>query len=320
METHSPTPERTQRRRPRLLLRILLAIAGLMFAVFLLTQLDRAMVKRLGPWAESVYDQFNGQDSEQWSLSDQRLTANVKALGCTAVFIEQSQGLFGLFGRKELFSISYENFFDNNNVNFGDQELTRLVKDYGDQIWGIHLRNSQVTDEGLRVLKGITNLRHVSLEYADPGMYPPGYRLPPRRITDAGMVHLGKLTQLQSLHLRGVPVTDAGLGALSGLTGVHVLYLDRTQITGPGLAHLSSLPHLMSLSLSKSAVTNDGLSYLSGVQVVQLMLDDVELSDVGLKALMGVPSLQHLEIHRSGLDDEAVKKLKKSMPRVQIVD
>ena len=99
------------------------------------------------------------------------------------------------------------------------------------------------------------------------------------------MTHVGKLTQLQSLHLRGLPITDAGLGALSGLTGVHVLYLDRTQIQGPGLARLSGLPRLMTLSLSGSAVTNEGLSYLSGVPVAHLMLDDVPLTDVGLKAL-----------------------------------
>ena len=117
-----------------------------------------------------------------------------------------------------------------------------------------------------------------------------------------------------------MPVTDAGLGALARLTGVHVLYLDRTQVQGPGLARLSTMERLTSLSLSKSAVTNEGLSYLSGVPVVHLMLDDVPLSDVGLKALASIPSLQRLEIQRSGLDDAAVKKLKKSMPRVQIVD
>lgn len=320
MENLVATAAETGRRRPRLRLRILLGIAGLLMAFVVFTQLDRSVVKELGPVAESVHEQFHGGDAEPGSLSSRRLVADVKALGGNATFIEQSRGLFGLFGRKELFSVIFDTRRFGAGAKFGDQELARLVKDHGDQIWGIHLRDAQVTDEGLRVLKDHTSIRHLSVEYSDPGMFPPGSTLPAPVITDAGMVHVGKLPQLQSLHLRGVPVTDAGLGALARLTGVHVLYLDRTQVQGPGLARLSTMERLTSLSLSKSAVTNEGLSYLSGVPVVHLMLDDVPLSDVGLKVLASIPSLQRLEIQRSGLDDAAVKKLKKSMPRVQIVD
>lgn len=99
-----------------------------------------------------------------------------------------------------------------------------------------------------------------------------------------------------------------------------MLFLDRTQIQGPGLARLSGMQRSMTLSLSGSTVTNEGLSYLSGVPVAHLMLDEVPLSDVGLKALAKVPSLQRLEIHRTELQDADVKKLKKSMPKVDIVD
>ena len=178
MENHSPTPEGTQRRRPRLQLRILLAIAGLTFAVFLLTQLDRAMVKRLGPWAESVYDQFNGQDSEQSSLSDQRLTADV-----------QGTRLYG--GLHRAIARAVRTVWPQGPVLDQLRELLRQQECQfrrprahaprerlrGSNL-GNSLRDSQVTDDGLRVLKGITNLRHVSLEYSDPGMYPP--RIPCR--------------------------------------------------------------------------------------------------------------------------------------------
>jgi hypothetical protein len=320
MEITGQTPEVRQRRRSRLRLRVLLGIAGVLVAVTLFSQLDRSVVKKLGPVAESVHEMFSAPDGERGNPANQKLLDDVKAMGGGAVYIEQSRSLFGLFGRQDLFSINFDARRMVTDDKFGDQALARLVKEHADQIWSIHLFDSHVTDKGLQVLADCGNIRSLAVEYSNPATMRPGFRPQARLIGDAGMVHVGKLTQLQSLHLRGAPVTDAGLGALAGLTGIHVLYLDRTKVEGPGLARLSTLPRLMSLSLSGSAVTNEGLSYLSNVPVVHLMLDDVPLSDVGLKALAGIPSLQRLEIHRSGLDDAAVKKLKKSMPKVQIVD
>ena len=121
--------------------------------------------------AGSVYDLFNGQDPEQASLSRRgKFWPTSRRSAVHAGFIEQSKGLLGLFGRKELFSVSFRDRQDGKSAKFGDQELARLVKTHGDQIWGIYLDNTQVTDEGLRVLKDLTNLRHLSLEYSDPGI------------------------------------------------------------------------------------------------------------------------------------------------------
>ena len=163
------------------------------------------------------------------------------------------------------------------------------------------------------------NIRRVSLEYSDRTTMATSSGAPDRLITDAGLAQLEKLTKLQSLHLRGLPITDAGMQYLVGMSGLHVLYLDRTKVRGPGLAHLSSLRQLRTLNLSGSAVTDQGLSYLSGSRVLRLSLDGVPLSEEGLKALTAMPSLWSLEIRGCGLSDKAVNDLKQSKPTLQIV-
>jgi hypothetical protein len=62
--------------------------------------------------------------------------------------------------------------------------------------------------------------------------------------TDADLVHLVELTQLQELHLSGTRVTDAGLMHLRRLTQLQWLYLDGTQATDTGVARLqAALPN-----------------------------------------------------------------------------
>ena len=56
------------------------------------------------------------------------------------------------------------------------------------------------------------------------------------RITDAGLVHLKGLTNLQDLKLGGTKITDAGLVHLKGLTNLQELHLSDTQVTDAGLA------------------------------------------------------------------------------------
>ena len=63
-------------------------------------------------------------------------------------------------------------------------------------------------------------------------------------ITDALMVHLKRLTNLQSLYFRGPKFTNAGLVHLKGLTKLEVLSLFRTKITDAGVADLkTALPN-----------------------------------------------------------------------------
>lgn len=85
------------------------------------------------------------------------------------------------------------------------------------------------------------------------------------QITDAGLAHLGGFTTLQILDLDNTHVTDAGLEHLRGLTNLRLLYLFNTRVTDAGLAHLRGLTVLQELSLYNTQVTDAGVAELRRV-------------------------------------------------------
>jgi len=319
MTTDHSDPGGKSRRRSRRRLRVLLGVTGLLLLLVVFTQLDPALVSRLGPTAESWYDLFHAPADRPLTLFGQRMVDELKGLGGHAVVIERTPGLFGLLGRKELFSISFPAPSSGGEAAFGDEDLARLVARYGDRIWGLHLGNTRVTDEGLRHLKGLRDIRHLGLGEEGSRDFSREPIPETGRITDAGLVHLRNLKTLQSLHIRGLPVTDAGLEPLGGLSGLHVLVLSRTRVRGPGLGRLQSLPRLMALDLDGSPVTGQGLGSLSGLPMLGILsLNGVPLSDEGLTSLKALPSLSLLEVRGCGLTDDQVKDLQMSLPKAKI--
>ena len=64
------------------------------------------------------------------------------------------------------------------------------------------------------------------------------------QITDAGLKHLKGMTKLIGLHLNGTSITDAGLVHLKELTNLKALYIAETQVTDMGIAELrKALPN-----------------------------------------------------------------------------
>jgi Leucine Rich repeat len=319
MATDASTPDKTRRRRFRRRLRILLGVGGPLILLVIFSQLDPSVVRKLGPAAESLYDLLSAPADRELTVRGQHMVDDLKAVGGYANVIERTPGFIGPIGRKELFSIEFPAPSMGKEVDFNDEDLALLVKRYGDRIWGIHLGNTKVTDEGLRSLQGLSHIRNLGLGEEGPWDFSRHPLPEASRITDAGLAHLAGLKQLQTLHIRGLVVTDAGLESLAGLTGMHALALSRTRVQGPGLASLRSLPMLGYLELDGSTVTGKGLGFLSSLKSLGILsLKGVPLTDEGLTSLKALPSLNNLDIHGSGLSDDQVKDLQKSNPKLKI--
>tara|TARA_B100000809_G_scaffold171919_1_gene169235 strand:+ start:394 stop:1014 length:621 start_codon:yes stop_codon:yes gene_type:complete len=102
----------------------------------------------------------------------------------------------------------------------------------GEVIMLILSRNKKVTDAELVHLEGLINLQSLILWGT--------------QVSDAGLVHLKGLTKLEAISLAETKITDAGLIHLRGLVNLQQLYLDRTQITNAAVAELKkSLPNCM---------------------------------------------------------------------------
>lgn len=300
-------PGRSNRR-----LKALLALNALGFVLYGFIQLDRTTVSGMGLWAENVYDAFHGRDPSAPSAAGKRFKDDVKTLGGSPAVHVVKPGFLGFFGRVEIYNARFD------SPEFDDAALARFVDSYGARISNLHLTNTSVTDDGLRRLEGMTNLVHLGIGYRNPGR---GRTGPRTKITDAGLAHLAKLPQLQSLNLTDAAITDAGLAAVENLPNLSSLALSRTDVRGPGLAHLQSRPALTYLYISGDTLTDEGLTALAGVTSLQhLELVGIGLNPEQLPLLLRLPRLIGLGLHGCGLLDEEVDALRKARPTLKIQD
>ncbi|MFI5381385.1 MAG: hypothetical protein ACHRHE_18975 [Tepidisphaerales bacterium] len=116
------------------------------------------------------------------------------------------------------------------------------------------------------------------------------------KVTDAGLVHLKQLKRLRELELNATGITDAGLVHLEDLKGLQVLRLVNTQITGAGLAHLKQLKALQRLDLRGTQITDAGLVHLNGLK-----------------------GLEVLSLYGTKVTTEGVDKLQASLPETKII-
>ena len=93
----------------------------------------------------------------------------------------------------------------------------------------IHLnvnRNPNVTDEGLKVLKGLRHLNFLQLSNTD--------------MTDVALPYFQDCKKLESLKLHNTGVTDAGLPHLANFTNLKILTLKQTRISEKAVKQLAA--------------------------------------------------------------------------------
>ena len=145
-------------------------------------------------------------------------------------------------------------------------------------------------DPGLTRERAITEIEKlggsVDIDDANPEMPAVAVDFGDTQVTDAGLVHLKALSELQTLRLAHTRVSDAGLLHLEGLTQLKTLDLFRTKITDAGLAHLKGLPNLQTLTLSFTKITDAGLEHLKGLTKLQMpWLTDTRVTEAGIDQL-----------------------------------
>ena len=104
-----------------------------------------------------------------------------------------------------------------------DSTLSQLAP-ADQQVFALNLAKTKITDDGLKVLEPLKNLRRLHLENT--------------KIGDAGLAHLKDLTNLEYLNLYGTQVTDSGLSQLEGLKNLKAIYLWQTKVTPAGVENL----------------------------------------------------------------------------------
>ncbi len=107
--------------------------------------------------------------------------------------------------------------------------------DFFSRVSGVHIVSDKVTDDWLVHLQPLTDLEHIELDCKHG-----------QHITDAGLKEIGALTALYRLALMSPKVTDRGVGHLARLTDLKHLKLPH-QISDAAMVHLRDLTNLRTL-------------------------------------------------------------------------
>jgi internalin A len=159
----------------------------------------------------------------------------------------------------------------------------------------------QITDAGLRELKGLKNLHYLWLGG--------GEKFGETKITDRGLRELKDLKSLKALGLRGTRVTN--LEGLKNLTSLEFLNLDLTTVTDQGLKELMDLKNLTTLTAGETKLTDQGLKELKRIKsLTTLALNRTKITDAGLKELKELENLQSLELAFNAITDAGLNDLK----------
>lgn len=145
-------------------------------------------------------------------------------------------------------------------------------------------------------------------------------RLGGERVTDADLVHLAAIGNLENLFLGGSKITDTGVTQhVSGLASLRSLRLNTTAIGDAGLEGVKELSGLEELYLSETAVSDEGLKLIAGMTNLTLLdLTETAVSDTGLAELKGLSRLKILRLAGTQITDRTLQLLKQ-FPGLEVI-
>jgi hypothetical protein len=189
-------------------------------------------------------------------------------------------------------------------VQIADDDFAFLLA--YDQLEELCLEDAVMTDPGLAVAGKLPRLRKLSCFWP--------------RITDRGLAYLRDSSQLESLRMiRAKALTDAGLVHLSNLTNLQVLDLSSCPVTGPGLAHLAGMRRLSALVIRGAPLTDDGLAHLGKlISLRELDIRGGKYSDAGVVHLSRLRELTKLSLGSSGLTEDGLATIV-VLPRLEVL-
>lgn len=184
------------------------------------------------------------------------------------------------------------------------------------QLESVIMVECQTTDEALLPLASLTNLRE--LAFSSPSIDGDSlaicqnmHKLKRLFVSGVGDEQLAYIAEISSLrHLApGDNITDAGLVHLEGLVNLESLALSRSQITDAGLRHLAKLPNLTELWLNGTAITDEGVKELARFPKLKtLWLNDTQITDASVPVLKSM-QLEQLEFDGTQITEEGRQRL-----------
>lgn len=150
----------------------------------------------------------------------------------------------------------------------------------------LSLWDAEISDAGLRALRGDLPLVELTIFGQNFGFVPPGSRFEDAyndpypvivqcTVGDVGMRSVARFKSLKRLDLAGCLITDEGLKEIGRCRPLEELRLGNTQVTDDGIRHLAALSSLRVLVLHNTFITDTGAAVLLNFR----SLREVDLSE-----------------------------------------
>ena len=138
----------------------------------------------------------------------------------------------------------------------------------------------QMTDEAMARISELPHVTAVQLQSS-------------RRVTDAGLRHLARLPQLNTLNLSGCSFTDAGLSVLRELPALETFELHwHKGVSDEGVAHLEACEQLARVNVMGSPVGDGLLQAMSGKRHLRHLNTGTHTTDAALPLLHRIPQFR----------------------------
>lgn len=278
--------ERIRRKRLfRFSLRTLLLLM-LVFGIWLGWQLDRAKKQKLAVQAI--------KDAGGWVKYDFQFRG-MPTLGAMSNFNPNASSPVP---QVLLDQLGYDFFHDVVNVNL-------VYNDDGPK----RIDNESRTTEWAEHLERLPSLRAVLTQG--------------KQVDDKVLLKIGQLRKLTDFHLwDGSAVTDEGVKHLVKASNLKKVHLSNGGLGDESLKYFATLPNLTTLSLQGNAFTDSGLKHLrdkTELTSLWVGLGDNQITDKGLQHLRGLSNLKQLGVQSVHASPEAGDELQATLPGCRVM-
>ncbi|NIP23049.1 MAG: M48 family metalloprotease [Phycisphaerae bacterium] len=170
----------------------------------------------------------------------------------------------------------------------------------------LYIGSPGVTDEGMRQVARLTNLRKLMLFGCE-------------NVTNEGLSHLAPLKSLKHLHITHSKITIGGLSHLNKIPAIYKLVLHDIEQDHAGL-NISGLRNLEELTIrlkrerrNNSSITQKftaaDFTCLAKLKHLRWLQGINNVTDAGLKNLSGLTNIERFSFAAAGLTDDGLKSL-----------
>lgn len=211
----------------------------------------------------------------------------------------------------------------------GAHHMAALDKLPPNALFSVYMRRTEVSDDDLKHVARLSELRHVELEGTDITSKGVVNLEPLKKLAFLGvdkttidgeaMKSIGKHVALVNLVIGHNDLDDECYKHLIGLKNLRNLQVDNTHISDKGVAYISKLPALEVVKLSgNNRVTDRTMALFANSKIKFLNAQRTGVGFGSLPHFLKMPKLDGLKLEGRNFTPEQKRELGKKLPRVSL--